>query len=49
MSNKALFTLIDVSFAYGINPVLQDINLCLTTWKILWAHRPEWLWKNDFS
>lgn len=29
MSDTALFTLADVSFAYGTSPVLQDINLCL--------------------
>ncbi len=48
MSNKALFTLIDVSFAYGTSPVLQDINLTLQPGKFYGLIGPNGCGKTTF-
>jgi iron complex transport system ATP-binding protein len=48
MNEDTLFTLTDVSFAYGTVPVLQDINLCLTSGKFYGVVGPNGCGKTTF-
>ncbi len=48
MSDKSLFTLTDVSFAYGTIPILQDINLCLAPGKFYGVVGPNGCGKTTF-
>ncbi len=48
MNDKTLFTLADVSFAYGTTPVLQDINICLTAGKFYGVVGPNGCGKTTF-
>ncbi|TKB26613.1 ABC transporter ATP-binding protein [Desulfopila sp. IMCC35006] len=48
MSDNSLFTLTDVSFAYGTDPVLQEINLCLPPGKFYGVVGPNGCGKTTF-
>ncbi len=48
MTDNALFTLIDVSFAYGTAPVLEDINLTLQPGKFYGLIGPNGCGKTTF-
>ena len=48
MSENTLFSLTDVSFAYGTTPILQDINLRLTSGKFYGVVGPNGCGKTTF-
>ena len=48
MSNK-LIDLIDISKSYGMQTVLDELNLYIRENEFLTLLGPEWMWKNNYT